>query len=75
MHEALRVRRVQRSRDRRQQRQRPRRLEHALVAEHLPQVRALDEAHGDEQPALGLPGLVDGNHVRVVEARRETGFV
>ncbi len=42
-------------------------LERAELAHQALEVGSLDVAHGDEQPAVRLPGLVDRDHVRVVE--------
>ena len=39
------------------------------------EVGAVDVAHRDEQPAIDLAGVVDGDDVRVVEARRQPRLV
>ena len=62
------VRRIERLRDRLEDAQRPRRLELARHDEVLER-RAANEAHGDEQRAVDLAGLVDGDDVRVVDGR------
>ena len=38
------------------------------------QVRALDEAHGIERLPLVLPHFVDGDNMRVIQARRRLGL-
>ena len=45
------------------------RLERPIAKPRL-EVRALDVAHGDEQDAIDLAGLVDGQDVGVVDGRR-----
>jgi hypothetical protein len=44
------------------------------VVEDRPEVPPLDVAHRDEERVAGLAGLVDGNHVGVVERRGELGL-
>ena len=51
-----------------------RRLQRALRAQERLEVGALDVAHGDEQAAVGLAGLVDRDDVRMVDRRRELGL-
>ena len=46
---------------------RPLRAQLALAVEHAPQVVALDEAHRQVELPVVLPGLVDRDHVRMVE--------
>ena len=65
------MRGVEGARDGREQRERALRLERRARREELPQVRALDEPHRDEEPFVVLAGLVDRHHVRVIEARGE----
>ena len=65
------MRRVQGVGDLARDRDRARRLERALAPEERLEVRALDEAHRDEQAIVGLAGLVDRHHVRMVERRRD----
>ena len=43
----------------------------AVLGQLSPQVTALDVAHGQVQPVVTLPGLVDRDHVRVIERRRQ----
>ncbi|GAA5020952.1 hypothetical protein GCM10025734_75670 [Kitasatospora paranensis] len=50
------------------QRQRP------LAVQQGPQVAAADVAHRDEEQAVGLPGLVDRDDVRVVDGGRDLGL-
>ena len=52
-------------------RQRAGRLEGALAAQQRAQVGAVDVAHDQVQPSVDLAGVVDGDDVRVVEARGE----
>ena len=47
------------------------RLERALAAQKLLQVRAIDVTHRDEQPSIRLSRLIDRDDVRVIEARRK----
>jgi hypothetical protein len=63
------VRGIQRRRHRGDERRRTPRPQGALPAHHHPQVISRDETHRDEQHALGLAGLVDGDDVRVVDRR------
>ena len=49
-------------------------IEPAIAVEHAAQVDALDPAHGDEQQAVGLGGVVDVDHVGVVDRRGELGL-
>ena len=65
------MRRVQGVGDLARDRDRARRLQRALAPEERLEVRALDEAHRDEQAIVGLAGLVDRHHVRMVERRRD----
>ncbi len=55
--------------------QRPCEPERPALLEHLPQVAAFDVAHRDVEAAVVLAGVVDGDDVRVVEARCEVGFL
>ena len=50
---------------------RPLRLEAAAAPDQGLEVRPLDPAHRDEERALGLPRLVDGDDVRMVDRGRE----
>ena len=72
MDETLRVRSVERVRHPREDRQRLLCLERLPRAEQCLQVAALDEAHRQKQPTVLLAGLVDREHVAVVERRRES---
>ena len=47
------------------------RLERPLASQELREVRPFDVAHRDEQAVIRLAGLVDRDHVRVVERGRE----
>ena len=47
------------------------RLERALASEQRFQVRTFDEAHRDVELPVGLAGVVDRNHVRVVDRGRQ----
>jgi hypothetical protein len=58
-------------RDLRGDRDRARRIERPLAPQQRLEVAAGDVAHRDEQAPLALTGLVDRDHVRVVEAGRE----
>ena len=71
MDEPAPVRRVERVGDLPAERDDPRRLEHPLRPQERPEVRPVDVAHRDEQAAVDLTGLVDRDHVRMVERRRE----
>ena len=64
--EASGVRCVERACDLRDQREGLRRSEWPSLEEDL-HVLALDEAHRDEDPPVGLTGLIDRDDVRVVE--------
>jgi hypothetical protein len=68
---ALCVRRVQRICDLSTNRERPDRRESALRAQQSPQIRALDEPHGEVEAPVDLAGVVDRYHVRVLERHRE----
>ena len=74
VHEPLRVRGVERLRDLRDDRQRPRRVERSLMPEERAQIRALDPPHRQVQPTFRLPGVMDGDDVRVLERHRELGL-
>ena len=65
------MRGVEGARDGCEQRDRALRLEPRARREDATQVRPLDEPHRDEQASLVLAGLVDRQHVRVIEARGE----
>jgi hypothetical protein len=52
----------------RRRRQRPR------PVDQLAQGRRLDQLHHQEQPAVGLDNVVEGDHPRVVEAGRRPGL-
>jgi hypothetical protein len=69
--EAARVRRVERRAGLGDELRGERRLERALLVEHPAQVRSIHEPHRDEQELAVLAGLVDGDHVRVVERGRD----
>ena len=49
---------------------RPRRIERSLPAHQRGQLLAVDDAHRDEQLAPGLAGLVDRQHVGMVDRHR-----
>jgi hypothetical protein len=68
------VRGVERAGDGGDERERPLWIERRALAEHLPEIGPLDEAHRYEEPVPELAGLVDGQHVRVIKARREPRF-
>ncbi len=73
MNNAFRVRRFQRVRDLDGQ------LEQHIHRESLlpdPQLERLpfEQLHGDEIAAIGLPDLVDGADIRMVQSRRRAGF-
>ena len=55
-------------------RDRPRRVERTLATEQRLQIGAGHESHGDEQAPVFLTGLVDRDHVRVVEPSSEAGL-
>ncbi len=74
VHEAFRVRRVERMRHLRHDRERSTGLESAFVAEERTQVRALDEPHHQVQPAVELPGVVNRHDVWMLERHRELGL-
>ena len=73
--EALRVRGVERVGDLRRDRHGPLRRQRALATQERLEVGPVHVPHRDEEPALGLAGLVDRDDVRVVEARGEPGFL
>ncbi len=64
------VGRVQRARHLCDDRRRPDRVDGPELADERAEVGPLDVAHGDEQLAVGLAGLVDGDDVRVFERCR-----
>ena len=66
---------VERLRDLRGDRHGPLGPEWSAGSQHRLEVGAVDVAHGDEQPAIGLARVVDGDDVRVVEARRQPRLV
>jgi hypothetical protein len=70
MHEAARVRRVERARHLRDDADGLREAQRAGL-EPLAQVPTLHVAHGDEQQAICLAGLVDRHDVGVVDRRRQ----
>jgi len=59
-------------RDRGQDLERPVGRESALALEQRLQVAPVHEAHGEIELTLELARIVDGDHVRVVERRRES---
>ena len=69
MHQPSRVGGVERLRDLVDDRGSPAGLEAALLGEDLAQVDTVDEAHRDEQRAVGLAHGVDGDHVRMLDLR------
>src|SRR6266581_4832821 len=68
------VGRVQRRGHLRQDHRRPFQPQGSVLLDQAGQVGPLHEAHGDEQHPLVLPGLVDGDHVGVIEGRRQAGL-
>ena len=71
VHEPARVGGVERRAGLRHQLGRQPRLQRAVLVEHPAEVGAVDEAHRDEQEVAVVAGLVDRDHVRVVERRRD----
>ena len=71
MHESLLVRGVEGLRDLREQLDRALGLERAVLGHELGEVVALDVAHREEEDAVLLAGLVDGDDVRMVEGGRD----
>ncbi len=49
----------------------PQRLDAPVGSDHRSQIRALDDAHHDEQHAVLFAGIEDGNDVRVVDRGRD----
>ena len=47
------------------------RVEPVLAGQQGGEVRAVDEAHVDEQPAVDLAEVVDGHDVRLAQPRRD----
>ncbi len=74
VHEAATVRRIERRADLRHDPRRTGRVESTLLLYQRSEVGPLDEAHRDEQPAIRLSRFVDGQHVGVVDRRRELGL-
>ena len=75
VHEAARVRRVERARDLRADRAAPAPGRAApSLRSSARRSRALDVAHRQVQPAVGLAGVVDRDDVRVLERRCELGL-
>ena len=72
VHEPLCVRCIECVRDLRGDRNGTSRIERAVAPEQRLEVDPVDVAHGDEEPPVFLAGLVDRDHVRVVETRRKT---
>ena len=67
MHEPVLVGDVQRLRYLIQHGNGAHRLQPADLPEQPPEIAAFHVAHGDEEHTFGLAGLVDGDHVRVVD--------
>ena len=74
VHEAARVRGVERRCDLSDQRDRPRGLQPAVAAKHRAEIAALDEPHRDVDVPVRLAGGVDRDHVRMVDARGQLRF-
>ena len=74
VHEAVGVRGIQRAADLRDDVRRPLGIQAALCAHERPQVGPVDVAHDDEQHALALARVVDGDHVRVLDRRGRLGL-
>ena len=70
MDEAARVGGIQGDRHLGDDPDRVRRIHGATLQPRL-QVAPADIAHGDEEDALGSPGLVDGDDVRMIDRRRQ----
>ena len=70
MDERVCVRGVERAGELLDQEDRPADAERAAL-EDLLQIGALNEAHGDVEEPVGLPGVVDGDDVRVVDRGRD----
>jgi hypothetical protein len=71
MHEAGAVRRVQRGARLRHDARRAARSQAVLAPHERAQVVARDVAHRDVGDAVLLAGVVDGDHVRVIDRRRD----
>ncbi len=71
VHEAPPVGGVERTRHLGQDRQRPLGRERALALENALQVAPLHVAHREVELPVAVAGLVDRDHVRMVERRRE----
>ena len=71
VHDAALVGGVERGGDLAEDVERDRRLQAGGAAQPLGEVAALDPAHAQIRPALVLAGLVDVDHVRVVERRQQ----
>jgi hypothetical protein len=71
MHEAALMGGVERLRDLTGDRHRPLGGQRCAVAHQGPQIEAVDVAHRDEQAAVELAGVIDRNHIGVIEARRQ----
>jgi hypothetical protein len=71
MHEPCCVRRVQGGRHLAADRQRARRIERPLGAKKRPEVGSLDVPHGEVDPAVDVPSVIDRHHVRVLERHRD----
>jgi len=74
VYQASGVGRVQRGRDLADDAGCPRRIQRAEPANQLPDVPAPDVAHRYEQHSASIPGLEDGDDVRVVDGRRRPGL-
>ena len=74
MHQASRVRGVQCLRHLVDDRRSPGGLEAALLVEDVAQVDAVDEAHRDEQRAVGLAHGVHGDHVGMLDLGGDRSF-
>ena len=72
--EAVAVGGVQRAADLRDDVRRALRREASVGAHERPQVRAVDEAHDDEQHAVALARVVHGDDVRVLDRGRGLGL-
>jgi len=75
VHKAARVSRIECVCDLGDKQKSPARLHGTLVAQETLQIPTLDQAHDDEELALGLANVVDGDDVGVLERSRELGLL
>ena len=74
MHQARLVGRVERSRDRADDACHTPHRRHPLGLDQLAQIGAVDQPHRDVEQLAFLPGVVDRDHVGVVDRRRQARF-